>query len=220
MKRIWPIVLVALAVTSAESAALAPDASIHDLSNAAVLVLHHGVNAVRNFDFEGHDAQIVYAWRENFNAHGYGVYSVLMLRPETKDDWTLVTFDSHRSGTSGGEQHDTLIDSPFDDEQNVASVRFLKGEWHGKRTAMVVTAERDLSKVKSYSDPSPVEFSIYTLAANKGEEVGWPFYYFSLAEHFASDRPYCNSDLALSRAFGLPLPGDYGGLKNADGCIR
>jgi len=192
----------------------------HELTGVVPLRLTHGINHISDFDGNGHDAEIIYAWRENMNAHGYGVYSVLMLRPDTKDDWNLVTFEMHDMSRKDGTEVDSLYDVPFDGEEVVASVRFLKTVWNGKPATLAITARRDLSKAMSFIDRTPVAFSIYQLVANTAGTPGWPFYYFDRIDHFISSKYYCNSDLALTKELRLPLPDDYAGSNNDDGCIR
>jgi len=191
-----------------------------DLSDSVQIDLVHGINQIADFDGKGHAAQIVYAWRENMNAHGYSVYSVLMLRPETKNDWNLVTFETHDRSRKNGTQIDSITDAPFDGEQAVASVRFLKVERNGRSVPMAITARRDLSSAESYVDAVPVEFSLYLLAENGDAVPGWPYYYFDRTDHFRSDRRYCNSDMALAQELRLPLPQGYEGPKTKDGCGR
>lgn len=190
-----------------------------DLSGVVPIHLVRGVNSVSDFDGDGHPAKIVYAWRENMNAHGYGIYSVLMQRPGKANDWTLVTFDIHDMKRPGGSELDALRDEPFDGEQAVASVRFVKGQWKGERATLAITARRDLAHASSFIDAAPVQFDIYRLVANRERIVGWPFYYFDLIAEFESDKPYCNSDWALMKALNLSLPENYQGPRAEGGCI-
>jgi hypothetical protein len=196
------------------------DETRYDLSRATPLSLVHGVNRIADFDGATHPAQIIYAWRENMNAHGYGIYSVLMPRPGTQTDWNLVTFETHDKNRKDGSELDALYDSPFDGEQVVASVRFVKAQWEGKRATLAIAAHRDLSNAQSLVDAVPVEFEIYSLVANEQGIPGWPFYYFDRIEHFTSKRRYCNADLALMKELRLPLPDNYAGSNKEDGCIR
>jgi hypothetical protein len=211
------VIASAMLLTAASAGASEPG---YDLSGAMPIRLGHGVNSISNFDDAGHPAQIIYAWRENMNAHGYGIYSVLMPRPGTRKDWTLVTFETHEPDANQGSEDEALYDSPFDDEQAIASVRFVRMRGTGKAATLAVTARRDLSNVKSFADAAPVKFSIFKLVANEGAMQGWRHYYFDRVEHFTSDKPYCNSDMALTQVLHLPLPKDYRGLRNEDGCIR
>lgn len=211
------IVLIAALLGPPLTAAAAPRS---DLSDAKPFDLIHGVNRVRNFDDFGKSAQIVYAWRENMNAHGYGIYSVLMQRPDDPKDWNLVIFETHAGNRKGGSELDALYDEPFDGEQVIASVRFAKGRWRGRLATLAITARRDLSSAESFADPSPVKFDIYHLVENKGGVPGWPYYYFDRVAHFTSDKPYCNSDLALAKELELPLPTDYQGNNEDDGCVH
>ena len=191
-----------------------------DLVHARPLRLVHGVNRFSDFDGKGHPAQIISAWRENMNAHGYNIYSILMPRPDRQTDWNLVTFETHDDDLKGGSELDALYEKPYNDEQVIASVRFVKAQWKGTPATLAITARRDLSHTESFIDAVPVEFEIFTLAVNKEGVPGWPFYYFDRVEHFISDNRYCNSDLALSKELRLPLPKDYAGPNKDDGCVR
>lgn len=188
-----------------------------DLSAITPFPLVHGVNRIPDFDGRGHQADIIYAWRDNANAHGYGIYSVLMPQPNSADDWALVTFESRGDGQQKSEE--ALRDQPFDDEQSVASVRFVKGRWKGRAETLAISARRDLSNAASYLDAAPVDFTIYHLTANTEGTIGWPFYYFDQIDRFRSEERYCNSDWALMAVLALPLPKDYRGPRTPLGCI-
>lgn len=215
MIRLFTILILCAATNRAVAETVRPD-----FSNAAPIHLVHGVNHIPDFDGRGHPGEIVYAWRENMNAHSYGMFSVLMLRPDTTDDWNLVTFETHEEQRKGGSEIDSVTDNPFDGEQIIASVRFVKAMWKDQPATIAITAARDTSKSMSFVDSGRVEFSIYRLVANEDGIIGWPFYYFDRVEHFKTIKQYCNADLALAKELHLPLPENYAGPRNEDGCIR
>lgn len=206
---------VALAMLTGTTGVCAAEQPHQALADIKPLRLVRGVNHIPNFDGQKHRAEVIYAWRENMNAHGYGVYSVLMLRPKSTTDWTLVTFE----GDGSQNAEDALRDEPFDDEQSVASVRFVKARWKGKVETLAISARRDLSNAASFIDPALVDFVIYRLVANTEQEVGRPFYYFEQVDRFRSVESYCNSDWALTKVLELPLPNDYPGPRAVGGCI-
>lgn len=192
----------------------------HSITDVTIIPLRHGVNEVVNLAGDGRKGIIIAAWRENMNAHGYTVYSVLLPRPGTTDDWNLVNFDTHRDHDNGGTEVDSLYDSPFDGEEVLASVRFATANLDGARATMAIAARRDMSTAESFADKLPVQFEIYRLVRNTEEIPGWPFDYFDLVERFRPKKKYCNSDLALAKELNLPLPADYQGPNTDDGCIR
>jgi hypothetical protein len=209
----------ALVVTSSCAWAL-DSVATHPISDIRPIALKTGVNEVANFADDGRLAIIVKAWRENMNAHGYANYEVLLPRPGTNDDWNLVTFDNHVSVGDGASQVDNLSDAPFDGENVVAAVRILKARYQDKLATLAITARRDMAKATSFIDKLSVQFSIYKLVSNADGIPGWPFDYFDRVDAFKSKRGYCNADLALKNELNLPLPANYAGANNTDGCIR
>jgi hypothetical protein len=82
---------------------------------------------------------------------------------------------------------------------------------------LLVTSTRAFPDSGSLPDPSIVTFEIYRLqrAANPTGETHDVFKRLS-AWH--SVNRYCNSEMALSKELGFPLPGSYKGPRTPDGC--
>jgi len=207
-----------LAVTLLSAATTWAYKTIHKITDIAIIPLRHGVNEIDDLAGDGRKGIIVDAWRENMNAHGYTVYSVLLPRPGTVDDWNLVDFETHRKHANGGTQVDSLYAQPFEDERTLDSVRFVKAKLDGVRATLAISARRDMSNAESYGDKLPVIFEIYRLGRNEEGIPGWPLEYFDLIERFRAKNEYCNSDLALTRELNPPLPADYQGYDDEDGC--
>ena len=60
-------------------------------------------------------------------------------------------------------------------------------------------------------------YEIYSLQRTT-ETVGETADVFKRVLVRRSAKQYCNSDLALAKEFGLPLPNDYQGQSTTDGC--
>jgi hypothetical protein len=216
-------VLLSVVTMVGLSAASVAD-SLHGLSNIEVIALKRGINEIPNLAGDGRAGIIVDAWRENMNAHGYALYEVLLPRPDVHDGRTgelnLVTFDTHGQVKGSAIQLDTIEDAPYGGELVVASVRFLRATLNGSPATLAVTARRSMIWSSSFTEMNPVRIAIYLLARNADGVPGWPYDYFDLVEAFTTKGKYCNTDLALARELGLPLPTDYAGANQEDGCIR
>src|SRR4051812_30751716 len=184
------------------------------ITNIQVLQLHRGMNVVHGFMPDGHDGAILQAWRDNGNAHGYTKFVVMV--PANMSDgksWNIVGFDT---GVNGLE--DSINDVPHTGEDNVRSVRFARGTIDGTAASLLLIADRDLGQ-GSYYDPAPTRISIYKLAEASREGAGTTPFVFRLVRATHSKTLFCNSDLALNKELGVPLPEHYGAPNKIDGCF-
>ena len=115
---------------------------------------------------------------------------------------------------------DTIEDVPHTGEDNITSVRFARGEANGPKESLLVVAQRHLASPQSYYDAAPTTISYYRLVDASGEGVETTPFAFRLEKTVHPKQLYCNSDLALNKEAGLPLPATYDGPSNADGCLK
>jgi hypothetical protein len=184
--------------------ALAADDAIKDVQTVP---LHPGLNVVKAFLPNGDDATILQVWRDNGNAHGYTIFSVM--RQPKPGIWEIIDV--------GGK--DTIEDVPHTGEDNVTSVRFARGVVDRAKASLLIVAQRNLAGTQSYYDRTTTTISYYRLIDASDKGPGTTPFTFQLVEAVHPKQLYCNSDLALSKEAGLPLLVTYGGPNTVDGCF-
>jgi hypothetical protein len=181
------------------------------LGHLVPISLHAGVNRISHFMPDGRDAQIIRAWRENGNAHGYEVFLILVPTKRGGSDWNVIGFDRGKSFD------DEITYAPHTGEDVSQAVRFVWTSQAGKRTPLVVKAARQIAT--SYADPSVTTVTVYSLRRSDGV-FGTTTDYFGVLNEWKAGMRYCNAELALRDEVGLPLPSDYAGPNKIDGCYR
>ncbi|HTO83982.1 MAG TPA: hypothetical protein VMQ73_17215 [Methylomirabilota bacterium] len=174
------------------------------------------MNEIDDFAGDGRPAIIVGGWRDNGNAHGGDLFLVMLQSPSGRGKWNVVTVQRKPDEL----EREVVYDSPHTVEDAVSSVRFAHGLVDGKPATLLIVATRDLGNATSSIDPVPVDIEFYRLVRREDGLFGWPPDYFDLVETVRSATPYCNSDLALSKEIGLPLPEPYAGPNRDDGCLH
>ena len=176
---------------------------VSQITNLVTIHLHPGINKIVKFTPDGRGAIIVRAWRENGDAHGYNLF--------------LVMIDNAVVGVYTEKQFEDVVrDDPHTFEDVVRSVRFARGKISGVQTTFLITATRTTSFPISLATPGYVVFDFYQLV--HAPQLGTTEDFFRLVSQFSSKKKYCNSDLALFKEIGLPLPATYEGLNKIDGC--
>jgi len=175
-----------------------------ELSTYKVIDLCYGVNLV-DFGPVGTRGTVVLGWRENFNAHGFGVATFYLSSPKgqtrgfqtgTKLGLVTVLDDVKNSKealtvtTSGG------ADCVLHD------FRLLVSSQH--KPSLLILADRTMGD--SYVEENNVGFKIYTLRQNTEQMPGPPTYYFDLTDQFNAKRTYCDVERAFYDELGI---GDY-----------
>lgn len=166
------------------------------ITELVVVPLELGMNKIENFASDGRQAIIVKGWRENWNAHSYNFFLVLMPSAIGKTDWNVVDIVSD-------ERHpnDFIRDYPHTEDDFVRSVRFARGKLNGVPTTLLITAARQTGS-RPIPDPSIVIFEVYKLEQNN--EIGTTRDIFKRVLNWKSDKKYSNSDVALQKELGLP----------------
>lgn len=177
------------------------------LEQIELLPVAPGVNRIPALAPDGRDGLIVRGWRDNGNAHGFGVFMVLLPeRPGGPAD-QVATFMLE-------EERTTITDSPHTDEDYVRSVRFARATLDGHRQTIVLVATRGLAD--SIPSPSRTVIQILALDHRSVDEPLGPLDFFREAARFETTRLYCNADSALLSE--LRVPARPGTPDSPDGC--
>ena len=215
LKRLAMAFLCAIAATAPDHSSFAQDNSIemlkNKIANLSEIRLSPGVNSVK---FNGVDRkiQIIDADFDNGNAHGHRRFFIIAKSNDDTNEWEVVPIQMKKAGAFD----DTIRDDPFTGESVIKSVRFFNGSYNGELSTLLITAERDLSLAKAYSDPVIASISVFSLL--KATEPG-PQRYFAPVARAATKQKYCNADAALLKELSISVPRDYAGPNKQDGCF-
>src|SRR5690606_20357606 len=150
----------------------------------------------------GRDGAIVLAWRDNGNAHGYDLFTVLVASSgETRPVWEVVGFDS------GSVFSDTVRDAPHVGEDMTRSVRFARGLYDGRPATMAFISTREPSE-QGIPHPTRALVETFVLRANT-EGSGSTSHYFARMEAHRTETEYCHAEMALHMEKGVPLRSGY-----------
>ena len=160
-----------------------------------MLSLTDGVNRIPHLAPDGRDGLIVQGWRENGNAHGFGVFMVLLPVGADGTGLDVVTFPPNDEDVS-------ITDSPHTGEDYVRSVRFARAMLDGRRQTVVFVATRTLAD--SIPAPSRTLIQVLVLDHRSEDEAIGPPDFFREAARFQTNRLYCNADSALAAELHVP----------------
>ena len=170
-------------------------------TNMVPLRLRAGINTVANIAGDGRSGTITLNWRENGNAWGYDIYTVVV-------SGSVVTHEVD------GVYLDSFHDTPHMGDDMVTSVRFARGSFAGRATLLALVASRNYEN--SVPEPARTTITIYALMRNDSG-TGTPFEFTQISQRL-TERRYCNADMALRTELGFPLSGSYSGPSTASGC--
>lgn len=199
---------LAVLLFGCSAASAQPDARLTELVSIPLRV---GINRIPAFAPDGREAQIVLAWRDNGNAHSYDMFVVMLPTRVGGHDWNVVGVENPEGGF-----HDVIRDQPHTGEDMVRSIRFARGRLNGTPATLLLTATRDIS-VERIPAPSAVVFEVFRLTASDGT-AGTTRDYFERVSRSRSTSLFCNAEVAMAQAFGLPPRGQAGAA--VDGCAR
>ena len=193
--------LAVLLLMTCVPAAADTGAAITDIK---VVPLTQEITPIPSMTSDGRDGKIIKAWRENGNAQAYNLF--------------LVTADGKVVGVATDRGFaDNIRDEPHTGKDAVESIRFAWGRVGGEKAFLLITATRIIAPDYGPGDPSQVIFDIYQLTGNG--DLGKTGDFFMRIHEFNADKKYCNSDLALTKNLGLPLPQPFEGPNQDDGCL-
>jgi hypothetical protein len=156
------------------------------------------VNRISQFGPDGQGGAIILAWQVDGNGRGHDVFMVTMPTKQ-KDPWRIVAVE--------GSGEPVVTDDP-DRGWMLKSVRFARGKIDGRDATLMLVATRGQA---AENQPSDVVYRVYRLTS-KGDR--------DIFEQVSSQRlttKFCNADMALSVASGLPVRSSYRGARGPDG---
>ena len=210
--RLWHILLSVVIIPALYSmSAVAADVPPPTFGRLTPIPLHLGLNKVAKLTPEGRDGVITMAWRDNGNAHGFNVFTVMVHEAEAPpgEEWTVASF------FDGDNETLTETDAPHTTEDYVRSIRFIRGA----TGTLAIIAARDIFGENGMVDKSAVAFTVFKLTRRPDNDpLGRPHHYFERVAAWVSEKRYCNSETALAVELGLPPPADWPGNKLPDGC--
>lgn len=189
-----------------------------DISHLKEIQVGYGISTIKHFAPDDRDATILKVWRENFNAHGYMLFVVMLPRSAVRlpraGALSVVSVEQPDDAPL-----DVLRDDPHTGEDVVRSIRFARAEIAGVSATLPIIAERLISfgDGKSYVGLSPVEITVYQLDTHGEQCCRTPDMFLPVAV-LHPPGGYCHADKALAKALGLALPVDYHGPNTDDGC--
>jgi hypothetical protein len=157
----------------------------------APIELDVGSNQVARFAPDGRDATVILAWQDDGSGHGRDVFSA------------SVTGSGSVIMPGGG---DSIRDDPGNDRDMRSSVRFARGQVNGAVATLLLRATRTPGE-----GATQAVYQVFRLIQEDNHYRFAPV----LTERLA---PFCNADMALSTASGLPLRRSYRGPMTANGC--
>jgi len=218
----WAFVVLVLMVVSGPAASAANDEHVPIISDLQPITLKPGINTVPHFAPDGRDALVAYAWRSNGNAWGYHLSLVMLPLHSGGADWNVVGVEPAPGETARFE--DTITDRPHTGEDVVRAVRLAHARVDGKLATLLLTADRPVfspgANARSRLRVNLRVYRLVTAGDKTGGSTGVTADFFQIVRRMgADDRAYCNAELALSRAFKIPLSPDYQGPNKDDGCL-
>jgi hypothetical protein len=184
---------------------MAGHAGAIDFSSYKVVRIVYGVNAV-DFGPSATHGTVLLGWRENFNAHGFGVATFYLNAPK---------------GAVSGLQRDDMLGlvSVWDGQKEELTVRTSGGAdcvlhdfrlliSNEHKPSLLVLADRKMGG--TFVDEESVTFKTYTLKQNVEQMPGPPTYYFDLTEQRTAKRKYCDVEKAFRDELGFDGNGNGG----------
>jgi hypothetical protein len=163
------------------------------LGQMKIVRLRNGTNAV---DLDGNRRAdlVVVAWRENYNAHGYDLFTFYVQDSTVRERaLNLVVFtDSLGAQTADAFRTDNGADCV------VSDVRVLQPK---AGPDLVVIGTRDFGE--SYADSLPVTFTVYRLSISDEGVIGVPPFQFKAVRTLRSRARYCDVNDAFRAELGL-----------------
>ena len=174
------------------------------IAELEAIPLQPGVNRVERFAPDGRDATIMLTWRDEGNGRGQDVFLVTM---PGRDGGGWQGVGMLQSAGALGEDG-MISDEPRRGDDMLRSVRFARGTVNGEDATLLLAASRLEGEEAA---PSDTTYEVYRLVWKDGRDG-----FERIVRHALPDR-YCNADMALSIASGLPLRSSYRGPRAADG---
>jgi hypothetical protein len=176
---------------------------ISQITNLTPIPLQLGPNHIARFAPDGRDGTITLAWHDEGGGQGYDVFLVTM--PNRRGgEWRTVGL----SKGDGSPQNAIITDDPGQGDNVIHAIRFARGMINGQHATLLLSAVRvEDGNVR----PSSTTYEVYRLVQNADRDV------FERITSQSLSAPYCNADMALTIASGLPLRSSYRGPRDVNG---
>ena len=170
-------------------------------SKMDVIKLVNGPNQV-DLNGDGTKDLIFFAWRENYNAHGYSVFMFYIHYPNEKHpekQWHLVPFFDET-----GAPNKNAIATHQGADCFLQDIRVLHSTSQKQTPVIVIIGKREFGQ--SYGDTTSVTFVVCELKHNKEGMPGEPAFYFEPKSTIKGKKKYCDINAAFAEELGI---GDY-----------
>ncbi len=171
-------------------------------SKMEVIQLVNGPNQV-DLNGDGKNDLIFVAWRGNYNAHGYSLFTFYMHFPDENQpemQWHLVPFVDEK-----GVPKEDAVSTEEGADCFLQDIRVLRSPFQKNMPVIVIVGKRDFGK--SYADSALVKFVVFELKHNGEGIPGEPPFYFKQKRTIKGKKKYCDINAAFTEELGV---GDYG----------
>ncbi len=169
----------------------------HAITHLVPVPLDRGMNRIEAAEPGGRAIDVALDWQDEGEGHGHDVFTVTM-----------------PPAGPGPAAASTIADNLHEGDDVLVSIRFARGDVDGRNALLLLRAAREPPAAKVV--PTPTVFEIYRLVPSEpGSDSRVAF---ELIERRTLARRFCNADMALSEASGLPLRQSYRGPRTANGC--
>jgi hypothetical protein len=164
-----------------------------------VIPLRNGANRI-DLNGDGVKDLIFLAWRENYNAHGFDIYTFYLNASSLKDaslpkdPWYLIPFFDEKGAAN---TYTTAMGADF----ILSDIRILQPKSSDRAPVLAVIGVRELGL--SYAEEASVKFIIYEMKANREGVVGQPPCYFQQARIIPVTKKYRDVNEAFQEELGL-----------------
>ena len=197
LRLILTIGIVAVGSLGGQAPRTASNVPADSLSRMQVVHLGDGPNSV-DLNGDGRPDVVWLAWRDNGNAHGFDVFTLVLRNPThyySDRAWLVVpVYDS-----TGRKEQDSFGTSMGADCV-LMDWRLLRSKNDANAPAVLVSAEREFGE--TYTDVRPVTFTIYRLVYDSNA-VGGPPFRFQASRAIRSRGKYCDVNEAFAKELGL-----------------
>jgi len=158
------------------------------------ILLKNGPNEL-DIDGDGRQDLVFVAWRDNYNAHGYGLVTFYRRGPSEELTWELVPFFDAKP--QGEDSFHTVHGADCQ----------LRGIAVARRTSSpsepitVVVGDRDFGR--SFDDSASVTFIVYRVEKNADGTPGRPPVYLEAERTITSRSKYCDVNEAFAAELGI-----------------
>lgn len=191
--RLLPVCLVLAGLTLPFRASASGRAAAAASAALTPITLTPGINVLPNIAGTAEEGSIAQLWRQNNKVRGQHVF--------------LVKVGDAAIPLEGREQ---IIDAPDVGDDMIRSIRFARGDYHGRPTLYILIASREVGA--SPYPAAPTRIQSFALVKNR-ETFG-----FTPIRSFVAAATYCHADAALLAELNFPLSPTYAGRITPTGC--